>query len=97
MDVYFVCVPKLAFENLTLLVSTRTHKLRNGDVRDGNLMRPEKLKKRWKYATKKTKLSYVGMRAHHLRSAFHTQSVRANVDDRILLSHLGKGGDIINP
>lgn len=33
------------------------------------------------------------MGAHHLRSAFHTQAVRANVDDRMLLFHLGKGGD----
>jgi hypothetical protein len=93
MDVYFVCVPKMAFENLTLPVSTRTHKLRNGEVHGGNLIEPMKLKKRWKYASKKAKLDYVGMGAHHLRSAFHTQGVRANVDDRMLLFHLGKGGD----
>jgi hypothetical protein len=93
MDVYFVCIPRLAFENLTLPVSTRTHKLRNGQVKGGNLIEPMKLKKRWKYASRKAKLDYVGMGAHHLRSAFHTQAVRANVDDRILLFHLGKGGD----
>lgn len=93
MDVYFVCVPKQAFENLAFPVSTRTHKLRSGQVKGGNLIEPAKLKKRWKYASKKAKLDYVGMGAHHLRSAFHTQAVRANVDDRMLLFHLGKGGD----
>ncbi|MGA2971918.1 MAG: hypothetical protein ABSE39_04740 [Candidatus Bathyarchaeia archaeon] len=93
MDVYFVCIPKLAFDNLALPVSTRTHKLRNGDLKGGQLIKPEKLKKRWVYAAKKAKLWYVGMGAHHLRSAFHTQGVRANVDDRMLLFHLGKGGD----
>jgi hypothetical protein len=93
MDVYFVCVPKLAFENLMLPVATRTHKLRNGEVKGGNPINPMKLKKRWKYASRKAKLDYPGMGAHHLRSAFHTQAVRANVDDRMLLFHLGKGGD----
>ena len=93
MDVYFVVVPKRAFENLTLPVSTRIHKLRNGQVQGGVPIEPDKLKKRWKYASRKAKLDYVGMGAHHLRSAFHTQAVRANVDDRILLFHLGKGGD----
>ncbi len=93
MDVYFIIVPKFAFENLTLPVSTRTHKLRNGETKGGNPIEPMKLKKRWKYASKKSKLDYVGMGAHHLRSAFHTQAVRANVDDRMLLFHLGKGGD----
>jgi len=93
IDVYFVLVPKFAFENLTLPVSTRTHQLRNGEVHGGKLIEPMKLKKRWKYASKKAKLDYVGMGAHHLRSAFHTQAVRANVEDRILLFHLGKGGD----
>ncbi len=92
-DVYFVCVPKMAFENLTLPVSTGTHTLRTGKVHGGNLIEPKKLKKRWKYASKKAKLDYVGMGAHHLRSAFHTQAVRANVDDRMLLFQLGKGGD----
>jgi hypothetical protein len=93
MDVYFVCVPKRAFENLTLPISTRPHKLRNGQLQGGKLIESMKLKKRWKYASKKAKLDYVGMGAHHLRSAFHTQAVRANVDDRILLFQLGKGGD----
>jgi hypothetical protein len=62
-------------------------------LKGGQLIKPEKLKKRWVYAAKKAKLWYVGMGAHHLRSAFHTQGVRANVDDRMLLFHLGKGGD----
>jgi hypothetical protein len=83
----------LAFENLQLPDSTRTNKLRNGDVRGGQLIKPEKLKKRCVSAAKKAKLWYMGMGAHHLRSAFHTQAVRANVDDRMLLFHLGKGGD----
>lgn len=93
VDVYFVMVPKFAFENLALPVSTRTHKLRNGDMKGGNPISPMKLKKRWSYAAKKAKLWYIGMGAHHLRSAYHTQAVRANVDDRMLLFHLGKGGD----
>jgi hypothetical protein len=92
-DVYFVCVPKRAFENLNLPISTKPHNLKSGIVNGGNLIRPEKLKKRWKYASRKAKLDYVGMGAHHLRSAFHTQAVRANVEDRILLFHLGKGAD----
>jgi hypothetical protein len=93
VDVYFICVPKQAFENLAFPVSTRTHKLRSGQVKGGNLVEPMKLKKRWKYASKKAKLDYVGMGPHHLRSAFHTQAVRANVEDRMLLFHLGKGAD----
>ncbi len=92
-DVYFVILPKFVFENLTLPVSTRTHKLRNGDTKGGKPIGPMKLKKRWSYAAKKAKLWYVGMGAHHLRSAYHTQAVRANVDDRMLLFQLGKGGD----
>ena len=92
-DVYFLVVPKFAFENLNLPVSTRTHKLRNGDVKGGNPISPMRLKKRWSYAAKKAKLWYIGLGAHHLRSAFHTQGVRAHVDDRMLLFHLGKGAD----
>ena len=51
MDVYFVVVPKRPFENLNLPISTRMHKLRNGEVKGGNPIEPMKLKKRWKYAS----------------------------------------------
>ena len=52
-DVYFLVVPKFAFENLNLPVSTRTHKLRNGDVKGGKPISPMKLKKRWSYGLRR--------------------------------------------
>jgi hypothetical protein len=92
-DVYFLIVPKFAFDNLKLPISTREHRLRDGTVTGGNAITPMKLKKRWRLAAKKAGLYYVGMGAHSLRSAFQTQAVRAHVDDRMLQFQMGRGAD----
>ena len=92
-DVYFVVIPKFAFEGLTLPVSTRENVLKSGKTIGGKLIEPNKLKKRWRLAAIKAGVYHVGMGPHQLRSAFQTRAAYAQVEDRMLQFHMGRGAD----